>query len=202
MKKTLTIILFLFIVACGNTPPTAPKYLKVRAVADSKISVTWLASFDNGGIREYEIWRDNKFHDSARTTGYLDSGLSNSTAHCYCVRAIGNYDDISEFTRTLCAKTFPYEDLAPPTPPGNLALEVLSDTEIKLTWDASTDDLAVAGYNVYKDTTLINTTSITSFINTGLINSTTYCYVVTAIDRVDNESLETKQQCGTTLPPP
>ena len=187
--------------ACGNTHPTVPGNFTVRAISSSEIKVTWDPSFDNGGISHYDLWRDNGYIASTPTTGYLDAGLLNSTTHCYTARAIGSHGDKSGFTSTLCDKTFPADDAGPPSMPTGLALSVLSDTEIELRWDASTDDLFVVGYHVYRDLDLINSITGTWMVDEGLVNSTRYCYQVTAYDKGDNESSLSDAECEYTLAP-
>ena len=48
-------------------------------------------------------------------------------------------------------------DSAAPSAPANLAANVVSDREIDLAWSASTDNVGVAGYHIYRDGTQINT---------------------------------------------
>ena len=62
---------------------------------------------------------------------------------------------------------------------------------MSLTWDAATDDVAVVGYEVRRDGTLLTTTNAAtlSFTDTGRTPSTTYAYTVTAIDAVPNASV-------------
>ena len=46
--------------------------------------------------------------------------------------------------------------------------------QINLSWTASTDAVGVAGYRIYRNGTLIASTSSTSYQNTGLASNTTY----------------------------
>lgn len=197
----IIIILALVLTACGDTPPTVPGNFTVNAVSASEISSTWSKSENSGGVGKYEIWRDSKYHDYSLTTGYLDQGLTNSTTYCYAVRAVGSPGDISEFTDTKCAKTFPYDDTAPPTMPTNLIANAISDTEIDLIWNTSTDDVQVAGYNIYRDNAFINAAISNMLTDTGLVNSTRYCYAVTAFDLLNQESVASDPDCATTLAP-
>ncbi|MEE9494398.1 MAG: Calx-beta domain-containing protein [Gammaproteobacteria bacterium] len=70
----------------------------------------------------------------------------------------------------------------PPTVPQNVTAAAVSDTELRVSWEASTDDKGVAGYNVYRDGNLAATTPHLSFIDTGLVAGTQYSYEVEAID--------------------
>ncbi|MCF6364227.1 MAG: hypothetical protein L3J88_12975 [Gammaproteobacteria bacterium] len=73
------------------------------------------------------------------------------------------------------------EDAAP-TMPGNLRALPASSSEIVVVWDASTDDKGVAGYNVYRNGTLVGTTPYPVYRDTGLAAKTNYSYTVEAID--------------------
>ncbi len=71
----------------------------------------------------------------------------------------------------------------PPTIPENVrALTTANNGEIIVVWDASSDDKGVAGYNVYRDGSLVATTPYPVFIDAGLVASTPYSYEVEAID--------------------
>jgi CubicO group peptidase (beta-lactamase class C family) len=65
---------------------------------------------------------------------------------------------------------------------------VVSSTQIDLTWDASSDNVGVTGYRVYRDGVEITITSATSYSDGGLTPSTTYAYTVEALDAAGNAS--------------
>ncbi len=197
----IAIALLALVAACGDTPPTVPGNFTVNAVSASDISATWSKSANHGGVSYYEVWRGNSFLDKTKILSYMDSGLTNSTTYCYAVRAVGGSDDISDFTETKCAKTFPYDDVSPPTVPTGLVANAISQTEIDLTWEHSTDDLQVAGYNIYRDNAFINAAISNMLTDTGLVNSTRYCYAVTAFDLLNQESGASNTDCAVTLSP-
>ena len=77
--------------------------------------------------------------------------------------------------------------------PGSLVASALSSTEISLSWNASTDNVGVTGYRVYRSTngstySLAGTSTTTGFADLGLTAGTTYWYRVTAVDAAGNES--------------
>jgi chitodextrinase len=75
-----------------------------------------------------------------------------------------------------------------PTTPGNLAVTGSTQSSISLGWTASTDDVAVTGYDVYASGVLLGTTSGTSFTVTGLACSGGYVLEVAAKDGSGNVS--------------
>lgn len=91
------------------------------------------------------------------------------------------------------------EDVEAPSVPANLAAVAVSDTEIDLTWDASTDNVGVDHYNIYRDDVLVDTSVTNSFSDTGLTTLTEYTYEVSAEDAASNESARSAPAVETTL---
>lgn len=81
-------------------------------------------------------------------------------------------------------------DTQPPTAPANLASPSKTSNSVNLSWSASTDNVGVAGYDVYRGATRVNASLVTStsYIDTGLAASTAYTYTVKAKDAAGNES--------------
>ncbi len=90
-------------------------------------------------------------------------------------------------------------DTEPPTVPQNLEAQAISSERIDLTWDASSDNIAVAGYRIYRGGVQIATTSTPSYSDTGLSPATTYTYAVSAYDAHLNESGLSSPVSATTL---
>ena len=59
-------------------------------------------------------------------------------------------------------------DVTAPTAPANLKLGIVNQTSFGLSWDASTDNIGVAGYDIYFGNVLKASTTTTSYTNTGL----------------------------------
>ena len=70
----------------------------------------------------------------------------------------------------------------PPSAPTDLAGTATSATAIKLTWTASTDDVGVTGYRIYRDGSQVGTVTSTTYTDTGLTTGTAYSYQVVAFD--------------------
>ncbi|HET6766670.1 MAG TPA: PQQ-dependent sugar dehydrogenase, partial [Chitinophagaceae bacterium] len=81
-------------------------------------------------------------------------------------------------------------DTQPPAAPTNLASSNISATSFILSWTASTDNVGVAGYDVYQDGIKINSSNITaeSYNVSGLTGGTTYSYFAKAKDAAGNQS--------------
>ncbi|MCL6471928.1 MAG: fibronectin type III domain-containing protein [Firmicutes bacterium] len=95
--------------------------------------------------------------------------------------------------RTRVVSGVVIHDNQPPTAPANLTATAISSTQVSLTWDASVDNVSVAGYRIERSTDGANFTEIgTSTTNSYQDNSTTsaitYYYRVRAYDAFENLS--------------
>jgi ABC-type glycerol-3-phosphate transport system permease component len=81
-------------------------------------------------------------------------------------------------------------DKTVPSSPKDLAAVAASDTEVDLSWSASTDDTGVAGYNVFRDADLIASVGSTSWSDLGLAAGSSHSYTVDAFDAALNESVQ------------
>jgi chitodextrinase len=85
-------------------------------------------------------------------------------------------------------------DTTPPSTPTNLNATTVAQTSISpglvnLTWSASTDNVAVASYKIYRDGNLVGTVGPqTSFSDNGVAPNTTYSYTLQAVDWKGNPS--------------
>lgn len=95
-------------------------------------------------------------------------------------------------------------DTQAPTVPTNLSASVLSSSQINLVWSASSDNVGVSGYRVYRGGTQITTVSGTSYQDAGLSAGTAYTYVVAANDVAGNVSGQSAPISAATpsAPPP
>ncbi|WP_138752240.1 sugar-binding protein [Paenibacillus sinopodophylli] len=93
-------------------------------------------------------------------------------------------------------------DTEPPTAPTNLSSPSQTATTLLLSWAASMDNTGVAGYEVYRGSTLIGSTnSSTTFTATGLTPSTAYTFTVKAKDGANNKSAASNMLNITTAAP-
>ncbi|MFA6494660.1 MAG: fibronectin type III domain-containing protein, partial [Candidatus Paceibacterota bacterium] len=71
--------------------------------------------------------------------------------------------------------------------------------QLNLSWSASTDNVGVTGYKIYRNDVQIGTTATLAYSDTGLSPATSYTYKVAAYDAVGNISAQTGGS-GTTKP--
>lgn len=89
-------------------------------------------------------------------------------------------------------------DTTAPSVPQNLDAVAVSSSQINLTWSASTDNVGVDHYNIYRDNVLITTSPTSSYNDTGLSPNTLYSYEVSAQDAAGNESARSTADSATT----
>jgi hypothetical protein len=93
-------------------------------------------------------------------------------------------------------------DTTAPTVPTGFSSTAVSASQINLTWTVSTDAVGVAGYNIYRNGSLIGTSATNSYSSTGLSPSTTYAYTVSAYDAAGNTSAQSSSVSATTTSAP
>ncbi len=96
----------------------------------------------------------------------------------------------ASFWKTAKFFVFPIgaADTTPPSNPLNLTVTVPDSSTANLSWDASTDNVSVAGYKIYRDGTEIGSSTTTSFTDTAVIEGANYSYTVNAYDGANNLS--------------
>jgi len=93
-------------------------------------------------------------------------------------------------------------DSTPPSTPTGLSATTVSSTQINLSWTASTDNVGIGGYTIFRNGTQIGSTSNTTYSDTGLSASTAYSYTVQAYDTSSNTSSQSTSASATTSAPP
>lgn len=82
----------------------------------------------------------------------------------------------------------PGGDTEPPTSPAGLTVTATTKDSVSLSWSASTDNVAVTGYDVYRNGVLAGNATGRTFTDTGLAAGTEYTYAVAARDAGGNTS--------------
>ncbi|GIG20289.1 hypothetical protein Cch01nite_10130 [Cellulomonas chitinilytica] len=92
----------------------------------------------------------------------------------------------------------PPVDTTAPSAPTGLTAGTPTATTVPLSWTASTDNVGVTGYDIYRGTTLVGSSTTTSYTATGLTASTTYSFTVKAKDAAGNVSSASAAVSATT----
>jgi hypothetical protein len=162
----------------GNAPPS-PTGL-AASTANAQVNLTWSAS---SGATGYYVKRSLTSGTEAQVaavsaTNYSDNNVTNGTKYYYVVSAFNSYGQSPNSAEVNSTPVAP-----PPPAPAGLTANVV-DSQIALTWPVTS---GATSYNVKRSTTngsgyapIVNTTG-TNLTDSGLINGTTYYYVVSAV---------------------
>ncbi|MFI5303712.1 MAG: fibronectin type III domain-containing protein [Nitrospiria bacterium] len=184
------------------TPPSVPAGLSVVLTTDTQIGLSWTASTDNVAVAGYEVFRNGAMVATVGNNLFTDSGLKPNTKYTYQILAFDLAGNKSALSAPLTVSTIP--DTVPPTSPTNLTAVSVSPSQINLAWSAGSDDVGVAGYQVWRSSngaTYIQIANVsgTSFSSTGLSPSTIDYYFVKTYDAAGNVSLPSNVVSAVTL---
>jgi beta-galactosidase len=208
--------------ACDSVPPTGPTNLTATASSSSAIALSWTAAPANPPctISSYNVYASttsgftpsssNLVASGVTGTTYTNAGLAASTTYYYLVEALDSYG-ASAASNQASAETQSSSGSCSvvPSAPTGFTATATSSSAINLGWTAVTPpaSCSITSYNIYGSTTsgftpgpgnlISSVSSGTSYSDTGLSASTTYYFVVEAVDAFGN-SVASSQQSATT----
>lgn len=141
---------------------------------------------DNVGVTGYNIYNGATLLSSSVTNSIVLSGLTCNTSYSFTVKAKDAAGNLSAASNSASTIT-PICDTQAPTAPANLVASAISTTSALLSWAASSDNVDVTGYQVFKGGVLLTTTA-TSMSVTGLTCNTAYSFTVKVTDAAGNLS--------------
>jgi chitodextrinase len=193
-----------FTITAGSAPdtvaPTAPT-LSASGTTQTTTNLSWSGATDNIAVTGYDVFRNGTLIGSTTTaTTFAVTGLTASTSYTFNVRAKDAAGNVSPNSNTVSVTTLaPAPDTTAPTAP-TLSASGTTQTTTNLSWSGATDNVAVTGYNIFRNGSLIgSTTTATTFAVTGLTASTAYTFNVRAKDAAGNISLNSNTVSVTTL---
>jgi chitodextrinase len=189
-----------------QTAPSAPSSLSASAKSPTQVDLSWKTSTDNVGVSSYLVLRNNAVIATTTATTYSDTTAVANTSYTYAIEAQDAAGNVSAASSNVSVKTpNPADTAAPNTPTGLLAVAV-SENQVNLTWAPSTDNVAVAGYTIYRNGTKVGTSTTTSFGDGTVVANTSYSYAAEAYDGAGNISARstaaTVKTPATTVPTP
>lgn len=129
--------------------------------------------------------------DNRMAIGYDTSPYSFGALRLQLNQAGAGYQYINSQGLTLdsgaiqCSGTAP--DVTAPSAPTNLTATTHSASQIDLSWGNSTDNVGIAGYDIYRDGSLLTSLGyVTTYSDTNLALGTTHTYQVKARDTAGN----------------
>jgi chitodextrinase len=187
-------------VANGDTQtPSTPGQLQAVASSPNEVRLSWSASTDNTGISGYIVTRNGGLIATVTSgTSHTDRTASPNTQYTYRVVAydgVGNKSPAAEKLVQTPQSGQATSDKQAPTAPRNLVATAVSTSQINISWQAASDNVAVTSYDIYRagagaGTVKIASASGTSFGDSNLKTNNVYTYFVLARDAAGNTSVQ------------
>ncbi|MFY1616023.1 PQQ-dependent sugar dehydrogenase [Micromonospora sp. WMMD736] len=179
--------------SADSQPPTPPGNARVSGLTCNSVTFAWNASTDNVAVAYYDIYHDGQLMTSVSGSS-LSANLTvvpGATWGLY-VNARDAAGNVSQASSTVTITPPQCQaDTVPPSTPTQLT-GTASGTTVTLRWTASSDNVGVRAYDIYRGGVKIGAVTgappVTTFTDSGLAANTTYQYQVAARDGQDNAS--------------
>ena len=140
--------------------PTVPAGMQASQTGSGSATVSWSASTDASGVASYALYRGSSANFTPSAANLVNGSVAGISAvennvpvgtWYYRVTARDGAGNVSA-PSAAAAVTIGVPDTTQPSTPTGLAATV-SSSDVGLTWSAATDNVAVAGYTVYRGAT-------------------------------------------------
>lgn len=183
-------------ISVGQVPtPTA------MATAPDRVTLQW--QVPSGPVAQYDVLRDGAVVATTTDLNYDDANLTADTSYRYQIRAANEIGETGPASDEVSVHTPATADVDAPTAPSLLPVTDLAIDHVGLSWQASTDDVGVVGYDVRRDGVSIGTTdgATRSYVDDTVIAGGSYTYTVAALDAAGNVS-DSSADLDVTVPAP
>lgn len=183
--------------------PSAPTQLRAQPDSATQVTLTWNASIDNVGVTRYQVLREGRMVADVTATRWVDTSVQAGTSYVYHVRALDAANNASPLSENAQVRTPPLPDTEAPSAPGALSARAQGSSQIELRWDASTDNVGIDRYEIFRvgGKGVLASVNATTYVDKGLTPGTTYSYQVRAADAANNYSpLSASAQATTDRP--
>ncbi|MDT7728554.1 MAG: hypothetical protein QOI21_5130 [Actinomycetota bacterium] len=183
----------LTVTSVDSQAPQPATNLRSTGHTATSVSLAWTAATDNVGVTGYDVYQHGqhmKTVDGATLATTVD-GLTSNTEYDWTVLAKDAAGNVAQASNNVIVKTDPAApDAQAPSTPGTLRSPGKSETSIDLAWTASTDNVKVSGYDVFRDGIQTGTADGTATSTTvaGLVANREYAFKIRARDAAGNVS--------------
>lgn len=192
---------------CGDTQaPTQPTSVSQTGATATSVSVSWHPSTDAVGVVAYDVSIDGTRIGIAPSPSYTATGLACGNAYQMTIVARDDAGNGSAPAVSI-ASTSPCitRDTTPPSTPSGLAASRVTASDSQLSWSASSDNVGVAGYDVYVDGIRSGGTTAAPYTVDTLNCGVSYDLGVDAYDASGNRSTRARitiatPTCGSPTP--
>src|SRR3989344_5769691 len=184
-----------------TTAPTVSLTTPANGATVSGTTTISATASDSVGVTSVEFYVDSVLKGTDTISPYTfswDTTTAANGAHTIAAAARDAAGNTKTSSIIVNVNNNPV-DIQPPTTPTGLTATAVSSSQINLAWAASTDNVGVAGYNVYRNGAYIGNTPTNSYSSTGLSSGTTYTYTVDAYDVAGMSSPKSASVSATTL---
>lgn len=180
----------------GSQIPTPPTELRALRSSPTMVSLSWTASSDDVQVLGYNVYRDNQYISTVPIPGFNDDQLTPDVEYTYYVVAFDEPRNFSDRSAKAATSGEPPDGPLtddPDTQKPSVATGLqgtFSTAGVALSWTASTDNVGVDGYNVYRDQNYLATVFTNDYLDPSPPDSSRVNYSVTAFDAARNFSAE------------
>ncbi|MFK7858767.1 MAG: family 16 glycosylhydrolase [Granulosicoccus sp.] len=184
-----------------TTAPSVPTGLTLISAVSNAIAIKWVPSTDNVGVIGYNVYRQGEYVKTVFSTRYVDINPLSGIANNYSVVAFDaakNYTSRSaELSITAPGPSSQpgepdieptTEDVTAPSIPDGLTVVLATQDAVRISWEPSTDNVAVDGYNVYLNDVYSATVFDISYVDLAPNPGVMHAYSVVAFDAARNYS--------------
>ncbi|MEE9320829.1 MAG: family 16 glycosylhydrolase [Granulosicoccus sp.] len=178
--------------ASGPGVPGIP----LGAIDAREITLTWQAATDDETIAGYNVYRNGHYVATVTETLYIDELDETESTRYYVTafdsptdgsrRSYSNRSEEVSFVPTDLPIVLP--DSTTPTAPIDLIAIRSSPATVEVNWQASIDDAAVIGYNLYRDDIYFTTVNHSPVTDSDVDDGQEHTYYVIAFDEPRNFS--------------
>ncbi|MDQ3065386.1 MAG: carboxypeptidase regulatory-like domain-containing protein [bacterium] len=184
---------------CATPPDTTAPVISITSPADNSthsglINITADATDDTGGsgIARVELYAGTRLINTDTTTPYsisVESSTLTAGLNTLLMRAYDVAGNTSSDSVVVNVQTGTVQDTVAPSTPTSLRADADAHNRVTFTWSASTDNVGVAGYYVYRDGVALGEVgSGTTYVDNTVVANTTYSYKTIAFDAAGNNS--------------
>jgi hypothetical protein len=192
-------VLFTTVTIPDTVRPIINSFALPATATSLTVAITSFTASDNVAVTGYLVTESSTPPGSgwgaAPQNSYTFATSGSKTLYAWARDAAGNVSLAVTAGVTITI------DTTPPAPPANLSATAGGPTQVSLNWSAATDNVAVTGYRVMRNSSQIATSSATAYTDATVAPGTTYSYTVRAYDDAGNVSTDSNSATVTTPAP-
>ncbi|HTJ39514.1 MAG TPA: cellulose binding domain-containing protein [Dactylosporangium sp.] len=166
--------------------PAAPPTLSFGS-GTAGFTLTWGAATDNVAVAGYDVYINGEHYGPTSRTALTVPPVGFGEFNFSVVAFDGAGLRSPAIARAIAIDPGPNSDARQPTPPTNLRVGV-SDTQVTWTWTASTDNVGVAGYQIFHGADWGGNVTATTYTEPRSPGQSTFGLRVRAFDAAGNKS--------------